>query len=337
MKRGYKKGVFMSKQEPLRPVWKAGYVERDALLPNGLTIHYAAGPDNGLMPLLLIHGQTGAWQSYAAVLPELAQHYRVFAVDCPGHGQSSRLNGPYTAASIGADLLWFIEHICGGPAIVSGHSSGGLLSAWLAANGPHLVRGALLEDPPFFSTIPGGRWESSFAYIDTYRTIHDFLNQSEESDWVVYYLNHAGWTRFLPPEAQQKMVEYGTKYRRDHPGKPLEYWFLPDSINRMFRWMDAYDLRFGDAFFDHSWFDGFEQETTLRRIACPTVLIHTKWTIQEDGVLMAAMSGEDAEKVVSLIPHCELFYIDSGHEAHYEKPTEFLEAAARLRALMGER
>ncbi len=67
---------------------RAGFTEKEATLPGGAVLHYAEGPANGTA-LLLIHGQTGAWQDYQKVLPALSRHWHVFAVDCYGHGGSS--------------------------------------------------------------------------------------------------------------------------------------------------------------------------------------------------------------------------------------------------------
>ena len=61
-------------------VWRAGFVEKQIAI-NGSEMNYAEGPNNG-PPLLLIHGQAVDWQNYARVLPDLAAHYHVFAVDC---------------------------------------------------------------------------------------------------------------------------------------------------------------------------------------------------------------------------------------------------------------
>lgn len=47
------------------------------------------------------------------------------------------------------DLLAdFIDETVGGPVILSGHSSGGLLALRIAAERPELVTGLVLEDPP---------------------------------------------------------------------------------------------------------------------------------------------------------------------------------------------
>lgn len=77
-------------------------------------------PENGNQPLLLIHGQTGAWQDYASVLPKLCQSYHVFVLDCHGHGKSSKGPEKYSAMAMCKDFAWFLSEVAGGPAVVSG-------------------------------------------------------------------------------------------------------------------------------------------------------------------------------------------------------------------------
>lgn len=324
----------MSFNTQLRKLFKLGFTEKDSVLQDGTIIHYGESPDNGKTPLLLFHGQTGAWQDYTSVLSSLAQDFHVFALDCHGHGKSSKNPQKYSAQAICQDIVCFIDNIIKAPVVISGHSSGGLISAWFAANYPDLVLGLVLEDPPFFSTEHNGRWEKSFAYVDTYEPMHRFLNQSEETDWVLFYLKNARWGKFVGEKGMTKMIEYGTKYRTKHHGQPLHYFFLPDSINNMFRYLDEYDLRFGEAFYNGSWFEGYDQSEVLRKIQCPSILIHTKWSIDEEGILMAAMSGEDAATATKLIRNCELIKIDSGHNSHAEKPQEFLRAFSYLKQLL---
>jgi len=64
------------------------YTEKTVKI-NGETINFAEGPDQGL-PLLLIHAQMVHWKSYFPVLLDLAKDFHVYAVDCPGHGKSSK-------------------------------------------------------------------------------------------------------------------------------------------------------------------------------------------------------------------------------------------------------
>lgn len=71
-----------------------GYTEKVYKMTDGSEISYLEGPDNG-EALLLIHGQMVAKEDYAKVLPELSKHFHVFAVDCYGHGKSSKIPKKY--------------------------------------------------------------------------------------------------------------------------------------------------------------------------------------------------------------------------------------------------
>lgn len=81
----------MSLKKLMKPVWKAGFQEKNAALPDGTLLHYAEGPENGNQPLLLIHGQTGAWQDYASVLPKLCKAIMYLYLTVMGTGNPPRV------------------------------------------------------------------------------------------------------------------------------------------------------------------------------------------------------------------------------------------------------
>lgn len=301
-------------------VWRAGFVEKQVII-NGREINYAEGPDNG-PPLLLIHGQAADWQNYARVLPELADHYHVFAVDCYGHGRSARAPENYSAAALGSDLAQFIREVIGETAVVSGHSSGGQLALWLAANAPDTVRGVVLEDPPLFTTtLP--RAEKTWNYVDLATTAYNFVH-SGETDFVTYQVQH-GKFYTLFKELQPRLTQSVLAYRARHPHEPVKVFYMPPVMNELWRGVHTYDPRFGAAFYDGSWNDGFDQADALSRISVPAVLIHTNWRYDEAGILMAAMDDKDAELARSLIPDVQFIKVDSGHGFHFEKPGDFVQ------------
>ena len=80
-------------------------------------------------PPLLIPGQTESWWGYEDAMPLLADHFCVYAVDLRGQGRSTRTPGRYTLDNMGNDLVRFIDGVIGRPTVVSGLSSGGVLSA----------------------------------------------------------------------------------------------------------------------------------------------------------------------------------------------------------------
>ena len=140
---------------------KVGAEEKQAVLPSGSVINYGEVA-NDKPTLLLIHGQMSTWEDYALVLPELSKKWHVYAVDVYGHGESSHEENLYYLDANGDDLIWFIDHVIGKPTVVAGHSNGGITAAYIAAYGGDNIAGAVLEDPPVFST-EGEGWEESFA------------------------------------------------------------------------------------------------------------------------------------------------------------------------------
>lgn len=72
------------------------------------------------------------------------------------------------------------------PQLWRGHSNGALTVAYIAAYGGQNIAGAVLEDPPVFSAGEG--WEESFAYLDTYRPLHDWNRSDKTECWESYYL-----------------------------------------------------------------------------------------------------------------------------------------------------
>src|SRR5215207_5231286 len=98
-------------------------------------------------PLLLLHGLAGSTGNWAELLPDLLQRYRVLAIDLPGHAGSGRLPRGASTADFAAVAAAVLEAEALGPALVAGHSFGGLVALRLARSRPELVRGLLLVSP----------------------------------------------------------------------------------------------------------------------------------------------------------------------------------------------
>lgn len=308
----------------------AGYVDHVAEI-NGGQISYTEGPNNG-PALLLIHGQLVDKFNYAPVLPELAKRYHVFAVDCYGHGSSSHDPSRYTTVAHGRDYLAFIKQVIGSPVLLSGHSSGGIISSWLAANADGLVRGVLFEDPPFLTlTLP--RAKSTWNWYDLATSAHGFL-ASGESDWTGWQLQHMRLWDFFG-DSKKMFVDRGLAYHASHPGEPIQEWMLPSTMNEMLRPVPAYDPRFGEAFYTGTWNDGFDVEATLRAIKIPVFYERSKVTLSKDGILMGATSDEESAKARSLMSDVAYGEDDSSHSWHWSKPNDFIARIDELRTRVG--
>jgi pimeloyl-ACP methyl ester carboxylesterase len=105
--------------------------------------------------LVLLHGLSSSRLSYHAVVNHLGRVYgeqlRVVNVDMRGHGESDHVaDGAYDAAAYARDIASVIEQLTDTPALVAGHSLGGVVAASLASSRPDLVKAIFLEDPPLF-------------------------------------------------------------------------------------------------------------------------------------------------------------------------------------------
>lgn len=142
-------------------------------------------------PLLLVHGVGGSSLTFRWNVGELARHYRVYALDLPGHGRSAKPETiDYTAEDAVPFLATFIREVCGGPAALVGVSAGGLMCALTAEAHPELVSHLILVSSAGFGrdiawglrllTLPvvrpwmeSTRHEPDAVRMSLRRTVHD--------------------------------------------------------------------------------------------------------------------------------------------------------------------
>lgn len=309
---------------------KVGAVEKQATLGNGNVINYGE-VENDKPALLLIHGQMSIWEDYALVLPELSKNWHIYAVDVYGHGESSHDESLYYLDVNGDDLIWFIDHVIGAPTVVAGHSNGAITTAYIAAYGGGNIAGAVLEDPPIFST-EGEGWEESFAYLDTYKPLHEYDLSDKSECWEAFYFTHCYWGQLYMPDAMPGLAKYAQQYHDKHPGEPVRIGFLPSSIWYVFQYGMEYDFAYGERFYDLTWNHGLTHEEILSAIDVPCVYIHAKESVSEDGTYLCAASREQAERAVSYIgDNCRLTETStSDHVIHTVHSADYIEAVNSL-------
>ncbi|MGI6743506.1 MAG: alpha/beta fold hydrolase [Eubacteriales bacterium] len=328
---------------------KLGFTENSAKLSDGSEIYFIEGPDNG-PALLLLHGQQVTCFDYAKVLPKLSKDFHVYAPDYYGHGKSSKNPEKYTAAAIGSDIIWFLENVIREKAYISGHSSGALIAAYVSANAPDCITAAVLEDGPFFSTLPG-KAEKTISWL-SFKNMYDYLNQDEIKSFMEYSLEHDYMKEVFnanDPRAWDMIIkEPALKYLKKHPGQIPKIWYYPPELGvnaiyalnaNMQDGTGNYDLRFGVTFYDFSWFDGFDTEEILKNIKAPTIVMHVAPSemtkpgyYDKNGILLAAMDEIDAQRVVDLIPDGRYVVgFKSNHDIHADLPDEYIEVLLDLK------
>lgn len=313
-----------------KSIKEAGAVEKQAVLPSKRTINYGE-VENDKPALLLIHGQMSSWEDYGHLLPKLSENWHVYAVDLYGHGQSSHEEELYYIDVNGDDLIWFIDHVIGEKTVVSGHSNGALEAAYIAAYGGENIAGVVLEDPPVFST-QGENWENSFAYLDTYKPLHEYNSTNQTDCWPAYYLRHCYWGQLFMKDSMQGIGNYAQMYSKKHPGEEVKIFFLPPSAIEIFHYVVDYDFNYGEHFYDLSWNNGYTHEQILTDIEVPCIYLHAKENLAETGVYLCAASREQAERAAAYIGNnCRLVEMDtSDHVIHSVHEEEYLEAVNSL-------
>ena len=123
-------------------------------LPTGRFHYLSWGAERIELPsMLLLHGITSSAQSWVRVGPELATHYRVYAFDMRGHGESIKPPpGAYSLRHTADDALAFIEILGLEHPVLIGHSWGGATAIVLASGAGSqkpvpVISRLILEDP----------------------------------------------------------------------------------------------------------------------------------------------------------------------------------------------
>lgn len=104
--------------------------------------------------LMLVHGTGAATHSWRDLAPLLARHFRVLAMDLPGHGfTSAPAQGHYSLPHMATWLAALLDELNVTPSMIVGHSAGAAIAIRMALDGviaPQKIvslNGALLPFP----------------------------------------------------------------------------------------------------------------------------------------------------------------------------------------------
>jgi pimeloyl-ACP methyl ester carboxylesterase len=100
-------------------------------------------------PLLLLHGGLGSIDMFGPVLPKLAEHRQVIAVDLQGHGRTPLGRAEIDPVAIGNDMGQLLTRLGYQQVDVFGYSFGGATALQLAIQHPAKVRRLALMSAGF--------------------------------------------------------------------------------------------------------------------------------------------------------------------------------------------
>ena len=118
---------------PLRPAY--AYTDRGV-------IHYVEAGSGE--PLLLLHATPGTWRAMAPLVPLLAPHFRVIALDTPGYGNSDPVPGTPTIEAVAQSVVAMLDAMSLPKAHLLGLHTGNKIAAAMAAQWPDRVARVVL-------------------------------------------------------------------------------------------------------------------------------------------------------------------------------------------------
>ncbi len=119
-------------------------------LPIAVYEEGAGGP-----PFVFIHGLACDHSFWQPQVDDLRRDHRCLSVDLRGRGAASPA-GPYDITQQADDVAAAMRALGVGPAIIVGHSLGGLVALLLNDRHPELVLGIVAGDSPYRKHAPGG-------------------------------------------------------------------------------------------------------------------------------------------------------------------------------------
>jgi len=256
-------------------------------------LNYSEGPQSG-SPLVLLHGVLRCWQDFMPVLPSLSSRWHVFAIDHRGHGKSQQAPNEYLVRDYARDVEAFIRDAVDEPTVIYGHSLGAMVAASVAASLPDLVRGVVMEDPPF-ATMGDGITENSFFSL--FSGIQELVGKG---------LNANGLARELP---EMLIGSPGDSHWR-RLGDVRD----PVSLRFMAKCLADIDPTVLRPIVEARWLENFHYEEILSRLRCPSLLL------QGDQDAGGMLSDKDAQRIVEIAPDCLLVKVlGCGHLIHWSR------------------
>ncbi len=265
-----------------------------------VALNYAEGPANG-PPLVLLHGLSHRWQVFLPLIPALSQIWHVFAVDLRGHGRSGRVPGGYTGEEYSRDIVGFIQQLAGEPAVIFGHSLGGMVGMWIAAHHPQLVRALILGDNAISLDVLGAS-----PVMGLFMQIRNLLASRLSVDDLAIALAELS----VPLPGQNRTAKV-----KELPGNDAGY----------LRWLAATLLQADpeviDMVLDGRAVAGWDGAALIQVISCPTLLL------QGNPALGALISDRDVARFQIANPRAICVRFESvGHQLYIHQPTPVLRA-----------
>src|SRR5680860_771195 len=157
--------------------------------------------DGNGSPLVIIHGLYGSSDNWINIGKRLAEKHTVYMIDQRNHGRSP-FDNSHTYNDLRNDLSDFFEQHKLERAIVLGHSMGGKVAMWFAADFPEKIEKLVIadiapkdylllkDDSQFYlhQNILLAMQEIDFSKIKSRNEVDDFMSQKIDDERIRQFL-----------------------------------------------------------------------------------------------------------------------------------------------------
>jgi pimeloyl-ACP methyl ester carboxylesterase len=218
-------------------------LKKSVTLPNAATLAYVSMGDPAGAPVVLIHGYTDSARDWVPLIPYLSTRFHLIVVDLRGHGRSGKPECCYTRWDFAYDVKLLLDALGIVRADIVGHSLGSVIAQTFAETWPQRTRRVVLISSS--AGVPDGVPPPKVltGIAAQIRQLHEPLDA--DSPFMMQW-----WASPTPVDEG-----FARRGRRDSAAIPLRVWraVLDQTVEPDFT--------------------GSELQTTLPRLAAPTLLI----------------------------------------------------------------
>jgi pimeloyl-ACP methyl ester carboxylesterase len=231
--------------------------------------------------------------------------WHIFAPDLRGHGKSGHVSRGYHGTKYSEDIASFLRERVQAPAILFGHSLGGMVAMWVAAHHSELVRALILGDNMIVADrIPTPMYNALFSGLRDLALKGGLVEEIARGiGRIEIPLPGSGesiFIRNLPGNDEAYLLSWARCVAQADP--------------------DTYDMAI-----DGSALEGWNGETVLRAIICPTLLL------QASRELGGLMSDADVTLATRLLTrHAHVKFRTLGHALFIQQPDPVLRAVTNF-------
>ncbi len=250
-------------------------------------------------PLVILHGLYGSSDNWLAIAKKLSERYAVWSVDHRNHGRSPH-HPEHSYAAMRDDLAEFFETHHLRPAVILGHSMGGKVAMWFAADYPEKVKKLIIADiaPKDYLTLED---ESQYHLHRNILLalqeldISGFTDRSQVEERLAEKIDDPRIIQFLLKNTTREPVTHRLKWRLNAVALYENLEEIVSGVNR--RWIDD----------------------RIPITSYPVVFIR--------GLLSHYITDEDIPAIREIYPEARIVDIPgAGHWLHAEQPGLFLKA-----------